>query len=88
MTALQVEDLDHAILGNRKWAHRGGVWREWIASGPGGDWVPSDPPPPEAEFFSYRQWMLAYVAGIKAGGALAAARRVRAVQRTTRGLLA
>lgn len=84
MTTPQTPHLDHATLGDRKWAFAAGCWREWIGS----DWVPSDPPPPEAEFFNYRQWVLAYVAGIKAGGALAAARRVRAAQRATRRMLA
>jgi hypothetical protein len=58
--------LNHAEEGDRKWAFAGGCWREWIPCGPGGDWVPSAPPPATARRFNYKAWVLGHVNEIRA----------------------
>lgn len=47
--------LDHAELGNREWTYVG-CWREWNDAR--AEWEPSAPPPPEAQFFNYREHIL------------------------------
>ena len=47
--------LDHARLGDREWTYVG-CWREWNDARV--EWEPSAPPPPEAEFFNYRERIL------------------------------
>lgn len=48
--------LDHAVLGTRRWAWAAGCWREW--SDTQADWLPSAPPPAEADHFNYRAFIL------------------------------
>lgn len=56
--------LDHAELNDRRWAWAAGCWREW--SDVQADWLPSAPPPTEAEHCNYRRHIL----GSKAGASL------------------
>ena len=58
--------LDHAVQGDRRWAHVGGCWREWIACGQGGDWLPSAPPPDSAIRFNYGAWVIQHVNELRA----------------------
>jgi hypothetical protein len=51
-----IPHLDHAQLGNRKWSHAAGTWREWCPRS--AEWLPSDDPPPEAIRFDYREHIL------------------------------
>jgi hypothetical protein len=48
--------LDHATKDGRKWQWSAGCWREW--SDVQANWLPSLPPPADAEFFNYREWIL------------------------------
>jgi len=47
--------FDHAELGDREWTYVG-CWREWNDAR--AEWEPSAPPPPEAQFFNYREHIL------------------------------
>lgn len=50
--------LDHAELGDRRWAFAAGCWREWSTAQ--ANWLPSTPPPAEAHFFNYREHILCH----------------------------
>lgn len=48
--------LDHAELDGSKWAFAAGCWRKW--SDREANWLPSPPPPAEARFFNYQEYIL------------------------------
>jgi hypothetical protein len=48
--------LDHAEHQGNAWHWIYGVWHRW--NNTRAEWEPSEPPPPEAEFFNYRERIL------------------------------
>jgi hypothetical protein len=55
MEPMTTPRLDHATLGDREWTLVG-CWHEWNHARV--EWEPSAPPPAEAHFYNYRDYIL------------------------------